>query len=261
VVLNRRLEPFVAAWKAGRKLVMLTAYDSWQARLVEDSGADILLVGDSLGNVEQGQNSTAVVTLDEMVYHTRMASRGRRVIPIVSDLPYRTYDTPEEALASSRQLIDAGADAVKFEGNADGVAEALLKAGIPVIGHLGLLPQTAAAFKVQGKDAAEADGIRRDARSLAAAGCFGVVLECIPESLGTEITAEGLLPTIGIGAGPGTSGQVLVFQDLLHLVDGKKPKFVPQGYTKVGEIIRQTLGSWASDVRGGTYPTDAESYH
>ena len=240
---------------------MLTAYDSWQARLVEQSGADILLVGDSLGMVEQGLDSTAGVTLEQMIYHTRMAARGRSRIPIVADLPFQSSQSPQAAVESARKLMAVGADAVKFEGNGNGVAGALLEAGIPVAGHLGLLPQTAAEFKVRGKDAAEAQAIRLDARALAAAGCFSVVLECIPESLGEEITREGLLPTIGIGAGPGTSGQVLVFQDILHLVDGKKPKFVPQGYTKVGAVIRQTLEHWGADVRGGTYPSDAETYH
>jgi 3-methyl-2-oxobutanoate hydroxymethyltransferase len=219
------------------------------------------LVGDSLGMVEQGLDSTAGVTLEQMIYHTRMAARGRKTIPIVADLPYQSSQNPVAAVESAKKLMAVGADAVKFEGNGNGVAGALLAAGIPVAGHLGLLPQTAAEFKVKGKDASEAEAIRQDARALAAAGCFSVVLECVPESLGDEITREGLLPTIGIGAGPKTSGQVLVFQDILHLVDGKKPKFVPNGYTKVGEIIRTTLGSWASDVRGGVYPSDAESYH
>lgn len=261
MVVSRRLEPFIEAWKGGRRLVMLTAYDSWQARLVEQSGADILLVGDSLAMVEQGLDSTAGVTLDQMVYHTRMAARGREKIPIVADLPYQSYNDPRSAIESAKRLVAAGADAVKFEGNTDGVAAALLASGVPVMGHLGLLPQTATEFKVRGKDEGEAEAIRQDYRALAAAGCFGVVLECIPRSLGEEITNEKLMPTIGIGAGVGTSGQVLVFQDVLHLVDGKKAKFVPEAYTKVGEVIRRTLGAWASDVRGGAYPSDAESYH
>lgn len=261
MILTPRLVPFLKAWKAGKKLVVVTAYDAWQARLVEQSGADVILVGDSLGMVEQGRDSTAGVTLDQMVYHTRMAARGRQDIPIVADLPLHSYDDPETALESSKLLLAAGADAVKFEGNPPGIAQALLAASIPVMGHLGLLPQTAADFKVRGKDSAEASQIVADARSLASAGCFSLVLECIPLGLGNEVTAAADLATIGIGAGPGTSGQVLVFHDLLSLVEGRKAKFVPQTYPKVGELIRNVLGAWATEVRNGAYPSDAESYH
>ena len=260
MVLSSRLEPFIAGWKAGKKLVVITAYDFWQARLVEESGADMILVGDSLGNVEQGRDSTAGVTLDQMVYHTRMASRGRRSVPIVADLPLHSYNDPGSAVESSKLLMAAGADGVKFEGNPPGIATAILGAGIPVMGHLGLLPQTAGEFKVRGKEADEAGRITSDARMLSDAGCFSLVLECVPLGLASTITGQQIL-TIGIGAGPGTSGQVLVFQDLLHLVDGKKARFVPTGYPKVGEVVRQVLGSWGADVRSGTYPSDAESYH
>ena len=256
-----RLVPFLEGWKAGRRLVVVTAYDVWQARLVEASGADLLLVGDSLGNVEQGRDSTSGVTLDQMVYHTRMAARGRTSIPIVADLPLHSYDDPVSALESSKLLMAAGADAVKFEGNPPDVAEAILDAGIPVMAHLGLLPQTAASFKVRGKDEAEAAQIASDAKSLAAAGCFGLVLECIPLGLAGDITKACGMPTIGIGAGPLTSGQVLVFHDLLGLSDGRKAKFVPTRYPSVGDLVRTTLGAWGADVRSGSYPSDAESYH
>lgn len=261
MVLSPRLELFLQAWRSGRKLVVITAYDSWQARLVEESGADLILVGDSLAMVEQGRDTTAGVTLDQMVYHTRMAARGRQSLPIVADLPLHSYDDPESAIESSKLLMAAGADAVKFEGNPAGIAQAILGAGIPVMAHLGLLPQTAADFKVRGKDAAEAVQIQADARSLADAGCFSLVLECVPLGLGRSVTQGLGLPTIGIGAGVETSGQVLVFHDLLHLVEGRKAKFVPQAYPKVGAVIRDALSSWGRDVRGGTYPSDAESYH
>lgn len=261
MVLSSRLQPFVEAHRAGRKLVVVTAYDAWQAKLVEKAGADLILVGDSLGMVEQGRDSTAGVTLDQMVYHTRMTARGRQTLPIVADLPLHSYDDPETALESSKLLLAAGADAVKFEGNPPGIAAALLGAGIPVMAHLGLLPQTAADFKVRGKDAAEAAQIVADARSLAAAGCFSLVLECIPLGLGRSVTEALEISTIGIGAGPDTSGQVLVFHDLLGLVDGRKAKFVPTAYPAVGEVIRGALSAWATDVRGGVYPSDAESYH
>ena len=261
MVLSSRLSPFIASWKAGKKLVVVTAYDVWQARLVEAAGADLILVGDSLGNVEQGRDSTSGVTLDQMVYHTRMAARGRGTVPIVADLPLHSYDDAESALESSKLLMAAGADAVKFEGNPVGIAAAILGAGIPVMGHLGLLPQTAGDFKVRGKDSGEADQIDRDAQALAEAGAFGVVLECIPRSLGLSVTASCAVPTIGIGAGPDTSGQVLVFHDLLGLSEGRKAKFVPTGYQNVGEVVRGALAAWAGDVRAARYPSDAESYH
>ena len=261
MVLSPRLQAFFEAAKAGRKLVVVTAYDVWQARLSEQAGVDLILVGDSLGMVEQGRDSTASVTLDQMVYHTRMTARGRQSLPIVADLPLHSYDDAVTAVESSKLLLAAGADAVKLEGNPVGIAEAILGAGIPVMGHLGLLPQTAAAFKVRGKDAIEAAQIGADAKALADAGCFSVVLECVPLGLAREVTQAVGIPTIGIGAGPETSGQVLVFHDLLHLNDGRKAKFVPEAYTKVGEVIRQTLGSWAADVRSSKYPSDAESYH
>ena len=261
MVLSPRLASFVEGYRSGRKLVVITAYDAWQARLVELSGADLILVGDSLGMVEQGRDSTSGVTLDQMVYHTRMAARGRQNLPIVADLPHHSYDDAQTAVESSKLLMAAGADAVKFEGNPPGIADAILGAGIPVMGHLGLLPQTAADFKVKGKDKAEATQIHVDAHALADAGCFSLVLECVPLGLGQDVTKDLTISTIGIGAGPETSGQVLVFHDLLDLVDGRKAKFVPTAYTKVGTVIRETLATWARDVRGGSYPSDAESYH
>jgi 3-methyl-2-oxobutanoate hydroxymethyltransferase len=256
-----RLEPFLQAFREGRKLVVLTTYDVWQAELAEAAGADLLLIGDSLGMVEQGRDSTAGVTLEHMMYHTRMAARGRKTLPIVADLPLHSYDSPEAALESSKLLMASGADAVKFEGNAPGVARAILAAGIPVMGHLGLLPQTAAEFKVRGKDAAEATAIDADARDLAAAGCFSVVLECVPLGLGQSVTQGLGIPTIGIGAGPHTSGQVLVFHDLLHLNSHRKAKFVPAHYANIGQAITGVLGEFARDVRSGVYPSDKESYH
>lgn len=261
MVRSPRLEGFLAAGTAGRKLVVLTAYDVWQARLVEASGADMILIGDSLGNAEQGRDSTSGVTLDQMVYHTRMASRGRKHIPIVADLPLHSYDDPVTAVESSKLLMAAGADAVKFEGNPPGIAAAILGAGIPVMGHLGLLPQTAESFRVRGKDEAEAGQITADARSLSAAGAFAVVLECVPRSLGRDVTQSCGILTIGIGAGPETSGQVIVFHDLLGLSEGHKAKFVSQAYAHIGEDIRKALGAWGQAVRGATYPSDTESYH
>lgn len=261
MVLSPRLKPFLEAFVAGKKLVVVTAYDFWQARLVEEAGADVILVGDSLAMVEQGRDSTAGVTLDQMVYHTRMTARGRKTLPIVADLPLHSYDDPQTAVESSKLLMAAGADAVKFEGNPAGIAEAILGAGIPVMAHLGLLPQTAADFKVKGKDAAEAAQITADAQDLTRAGCFSLVLECIPLGLGRSITEATGLATIGIGAGAHTSGQVLVFHDLLGLVDGRKAKFVPTAWAGAGPAIRSAVAGWAEAVRAGTYPSDSESYH
>jgi 3-methyl-2-oxobutanoate hydroxymethyltransferase len=261
MVLSSRLSPFLERWRAGRKLVVVTAYDVWQAQMLEAAGVDLMLVGDSLGMVEQGRDSTAGVSLDQMVYHTRMTARGRKSLPIVADLPLHSYDDPESAVESSKLLMASGADAVKFEGNPPGIAAAILGAGIPVMAHLGLLPQTAADFKVKGKDAGEAAQIVADARSLAEAGCFSLVLECIPRGLGLEVTRTCGIPTIGIGAGPDTSGQVLVFQDLLGLIEGRKAKFVPTAYARAGAVIRESLGAWAADVRSSSYPSDEESYH
>lgn len=259
--LTPRLELFVHSWRQGRPLVVLTSYDASQAQLAESAGVDLLMVGDSLGMVIQGRDSTAGVTLDDMLYHTRCVTRGRRTLPIVSDLPIHTYDSPDQALESAKLLMAAGADCVKFEGNPPGVAAALVQAGIPVMGHLGLLPQTAADFKVRGKAEAEAAQILADAVSLTEAGCFSLVLECVPVSLGQKVTQAVGVPTIGIGAGPGTSGQVLVFHDLLHFTGGHKAKFVPQRYTQVGPVIRSVIEDYAADVRSGRYPSDEESYH
>ncbi len=254
------LQNFLTRWRLGEKLAVLTAYDASGASLASAGGIDLILVGDSLGNVVQGLDSTSQVTLEQMVYHTRMTARTAKV-PLVADLPANTYQTPEIAIDSARLLMAAGAHAVKFEGNPPGVAEALLSEGIPVMGHLGLLPQTAQGFKVHGKEAEEAQKIRDDAKALTQAGCFSLVLECVPLSLARQITEENSLPTIGIGAGPYTSGQVLVFHDLLGLTEGRKAKFVPQGYPSVGQLARSVIESYVRDVKAGVYPSDEESYH
>lgn len=261
MILTTRLQPFLDHWRAGQKLVVLTAYNVWQSELVEDSGADMILVGDSLGNVEQGRGSTSGVTLEHMMYHTRMAARGRKIIPIVADLSLHSYDSPGDAVESSKLLVSCGADAVKFEGNPKGIAKAILEAGIPVMGHLGLLPQTAESFQVRGKQDTEAKAIDSDARELAKAGCFSLILECVPLRLGESVTQGLGIPTIGIGAGPHTSGQVLVFHDLLHLNSHRKAKFVPDRFAAIGEAIKGALGDFGREVRSGVYPSDKESYH
>lgn len=255
-----RLQAFVEAWKAGRKLTVLTCYDAQMAGLLAEAGADLLLVGDSLGMVVQGMPSTEKVTLEEMVYHTANVARGQHSLPIVADLPAHTYRSVDEALASSRRLVAAGADAVKFEGWFPGLAAALLESGIPVMGHLGLLPQTAREFKVQGKEQDQAEQIYHDARQLAAEGCFSLVLECIPASLAERISSLPL-PTIGIGAGPSTSGQVLVINDLLGFSRGRKAKFVPTAYPNLGDAIVSAVKAFKTDVEAAVYPSDKETYH
>ncbi|NNM67425.1 MAG: 3-methyl-2-oxobutanoate hydroxymethyltransferase [Spirochaetales bacterium] len=261
MVLTQRLEAFFSSWKTGKRLVVLTAYDATQAAIVEAGGVDLILVGDSLGMAVQGLDSTTAVTLEQMAYHTRMVARGRKALPIVADLPLGSYDDPESAVESSRILISAGADAVKFEGNPPGIARAILASGIPVMGHLGLLPQTAGSFRVFGKTSPEAAALQTDARSLADLGCFSIVLECVPLSLAQRVTQELELPTIGIGAGPFTNGQVLVFHDLLGLLSGHKAKFLPRSYPSVGDLARDVVLHFANDVRSGVYPSDQESYH
>jgi len=211
--------------------------------------------------VEQGVDHTSEVTLDQMVYHTTMVAQGRVSVPIVADLSFSSYTTPEKAVLSAKRLIEAGADAVKFEGDPPGVADAILAEGIPVMAHLGLLPQTSQRFRVYGKDPSEALKLEAEAARLALAGCFAVVLECIPRALGKKITESLVIPTIGIGAGPETSGQVLVFHDLLGLSAGPHAKFVPTKYPPLGSMVTSTLRAWADDVRTSRYPSDDESYH
>lgn len=251
--------------RKGERLVMLTAYDFPSARLAEAAGVDAILVGDSLGMVVLGYDSTVPVTMDEMFHHTKAARRGAPNTFLIADLPFLAYKTPAEALHNAgRFLKEAGADAVKLEGGAEvaPMVDALARAGIGVLGHVGLTPQTASAlggFKRQGMDEESARRALSGAVALEAAGCFGVVLELIPAQLAQLITEHLQALTIGIGAGPHCDGQVLVFHDVVGLFAGFKPSFVKR-YAEAGEVIRGALAAYAHEVREGTYPTDAYSF-
>ena len=251
--------------KKGERLAMLTAYDYPSARLVAEAGVDLILVGDSLGMVVLGYDSTVPVTMDDMVHHTRAARRGAPDAFLIADLPFLSYGTVADALASSARLMkDARADSVKLEGGVEVVAvvEALVRAGVPVLGHVGLTPQTASAlggYKLQGKDEAQARKIVEDAAALEAAGCWGVVLELVPAPLARLITQRIAIPTIGIGAGPDCDGQVLVFHDMVGLFSGFTPTFVKR-YTEAGAAIRDAVARYADEVRSGRFPEGKQSF-
>lgn len=251
----------------GQKLVMLTAYDFPSARLGEEAGADILLVGDSLGMVVQGQGDTLRVTVDQMVYHCSMVSRAARRALVVADMPFLSYHTGhDEAVRNcGRCLQEGGVQAVKVEGGARraAVVRHLVESDIPVMGHVGLTPQSVHAlggFKVQGRSLEAARSLLADARAVEEAGAFCLVLECIPAEVAAEITASLSIPTIGIGAGPGCDGQVLVFHDLLGLYEGPRPKFV-RSYGDFGAQMREALGRFRQDVTEGRFPSEDEAFH
>jgi len=252
--------------RKGARLVMLTAYDAPTARLGVAAGVDMLLVGDSLGMAVLGYDSTVPVTMADMLHHTKAARRGAPGAFIVADLPFLSYATVELALANAASFMkDAGADSVKLEGGAEvaPIVQALVRAGIPVMGHLGLTPQTASAlggFKLQARDE---DGGRRllaDTGALEQAGCWSVVLEMVPAPLAKLVTSRTVMPTIGIGAGPDCDGQVLVYNDLVGLsAPDFRPKFLKR-YAETGEAMRTAIEHYAAEVRGGRYPDEAHSF-
>ena len=260
-------KPTVRALKSskGARLAMLTAYDYPTARLVAEAGVDLILVGDSLGMVVLGYDSTIPVTVDDMVHHTKAARRGAPNAFLVADLPFLSYGTVEQALENAARLMrDAGADSVKLEGGTDVVpiVEALVRAGVPVLGHVGLTPQTASAlggYRLQGKDEQDARRIMEGAQALDAAGCWGVVLELVPSGLAKLITERLSIPTIGIGAGADCDGQVLVFHDVVGLFSGFTPTFVKR-YTEAGASIRDALARYAEEVRSGAFPTESQAF-
>src|SRR6056297_99859 len=246
---------------AGERITMLTAYDAAFASLLSQvDGLDMILVGDSLGMVIQGQDTTRAVTMDAMLYHTEIVARASQGIAVIGDMPYHSFDTADEALNNARRLMEAGASAVKIEGNKPEVVSRLVEAGIPVMGHLGLLPQTAENFKVQGKDNKTADTIFKDALELEAQGAFAVVLECVPRSLAQKITEALKIPSIGIGAGPDCDGQVLVLHDMLGLTQGYSPKFVKR-FAQLDSMVIEAVQSYSDEVKSGNFPTDPYSYH
>ncbi len=245
----------------GPPIAVLTAYDALTAQLALAGGADALLVGDSLGTTVQGHSDTHAVTLEQMCYHTEIVARCAGQTPVIADLPIGTYATPDQARNSARQLMEAGAWAVKFEGNPGGVAAALVAEGIPVMGHLGLLPQTTTSFKVHGRDAEEARRVLQDAVQLRDQGAFALVLECVPDALADTVQAHLDIPVIGIGAGRSPHGQVLVIYDLLQVPPRSRwPRFVPTRYPAGGDFLLGIIRTWVGEVRSGAYPQDGESY-
>ena len=260
--------PDIRGAKCTRRLTMVTAYDCTFAQLIDRAGVDILLVGDSLGMVVQGEHSTLPVTIEEMVYHTRLVARARSNALVLGDLPFLSYQTSRrDALENAGKLIKAGAEAVKLEGGRAqaGTIRALARADIPVVAHIGLTPQSVhrmGGHKVQGRDEESRQRLLDDARAIADAGAFAVVVEGVPLELGREITALLDIPTIGIGAGPFCDGQVLVMHDLLGLAteDHKMPRFVRR-YAGLGAQVTAAVEAYAEDVRAGGFPSDAESYH
>jgi 3-methyl-2-oxobutanoate hydroxymethyltransferase len=250
----------------GQRLVMVTAYDATFARMLDEGGADILLVGDSLGNVIQGLDTTLPVTLDEMIYHARCVSRGAKRAHLVGDMPFMSYQvSAEKALENAGRFLSQGnMHAVKLEGGVE-MAETIRRivgAGIPVMGHVGLTPQSVHAmggFKIQGKDEDDAERVLRDAQAVADAGAYSLVLEGIPSGLAGRIRKQIGIPTIGIGAGPDCDGQVLVSYDMLGLSPDRVPKFVKM-YETMFERGVNAMRNYAEEVRAGAFPTAAHSF-
>lgn len=261
--------PLLQAKKEGKeKIVAITAYDFPVAKIVDESGVDLILVGDSLGMVVLGYENTIPVTMDEMIHHTKPVVRASKRALVVGDMPYFSFHlSNEEAVSNaSRFLKEAGASAVKIEGASRKrlkLIEALIEAEIPVMGHVGLTPQSIhhfGQFRVKGKEVGEAKKIIEDARDLEKAGVFSVVLECIPMEVARVITEKLKIPTIGIGAGPHCDGQILVFHDLVGFSNGYLPKFVKK-YADIHELIASAVKEYISDVREGKFPDSSHSYH
>jgi 3-methyl-2-oxobutanoate hydroxymethyltransferase len=251
---------------AGQKIVVVTAYDAPGSRLADEAGVDVVLVGDSAAMTVLGHDSTLPVTIDEMVMLTAAVARGCRRPLIVSDLPFGSFQISNRiAVAHAVRLAkEAGADAVKLEGAGPTLprVRAIVRAGIPVMGHVGLTPQSAVSlggYKAQGRDAEGAVRVYRDALALERAGCFAIVLEAIPAAVAARITAALKVPTIGIGAGAACDGQVLVWHDLLGLTRGPVPRFV-KAYARLEPTIGDALRTYAADVRGSRFPADSQTY-
>lgn len=252
--------------RRGEKIVMVTAYDAPSGRLADEAGVDLILVGDSSGMVVHGRESTVAVTLDEILMMTQWVTRGAKRPIVVADMPFGSYEeSNEHAIASAVRLVkEGGADAVKLEraGTSIERAQAIVGAGIPVMGHVGLTPQTATVlggFKAQGRTADRAAQLIEDAKALEAAGCFAVVLEAVPPPVAAAATRALTVPTIGIGAGADTDGQVLVWHDMLGYYEGRAPRFVKR-YADLGETITDALAQFADDVRTGAFPEEQHTY-
>jgi 3-methyl-2-oxobutanoate hydroxymethyltransferase len=252
--------------RRGERITMVTAYDFPTARIADAAGFDAILVGDSLAMVVLGHPNTLSVTMDEMLHHARAVSRGAKSALLIGDMPFMSYQasTTDAVRNAGRFLQEAGMDAVKLEGGRSFVeaARAIVRSGIPVQGHIGLTPQSVKAlggFRVQARTAAAARALIEDALALEDAGCFSVVLESVPDRLAALVTERLAIPTIGIGAGPGTSGQVLVLHDLVGLFDGFTPKFAKR-YAELGQGMTEALRAFRADVESGAFPAREHSY-
>ncbi len=249
----------------GEKITVLTAYDASFARLIEEAGVEVLLVGDSLGNVVQGRDSTVPVSVDEMVYHTKLVVNGSERAFIVADMPFLSYATPEMAIATAARLMkEGGAQMVKLEGGVVMVetVRQLSALSVPVCAHLGLLPQSVhkvGGYKIQGREASDAEVILADARALEEAGADMLVLECVPQTLAKQISEAVSMPVIGIGAGPSTDGQVLVLYDMLGITPGKRPSFVHDFLGDSGSV-EKALAAYVEQVKNGTFPSPSHSF-
>lgn len=248
----------------GNKFAVLTSYDSSFARLSNDADIEVLLVGDSLGNVIQGHDSTVPVTIDQMVYHVTAVARGNERAMIIGDMPYMSYTSEAAALENATHLMQAGAHIIKLEGGAwlAPIVQRLTECGIPVCGHIGLTPQSVdklGGYKVQGTDQGSAETLKHDALALQDAGIDLLVMECIPSELASDITAQLRIPTIGIGAGSGTDAQVMVVYDILGLNSGPAPKFVKNFLCEAGSV-QEALSAYARAVKDGEFPAQKHSY-
>lgn len=262
-VTTRRL---VEMKQRGEKISMLTAYDYSSAKIIDGAGIDVILVGDSASNVMAGNVTTLPITLDQMIYHAKSVMKGTQRALVVVDLPFGSYQgNSKEALASAIRIMkESHAEAVKMEGGSEirESIERILCAGIPVMGHLGLTPQSINKFgtyNVRARQKEEADKLIADARMLEEIGCFGIVLEKIPAELAEEVSRQLTIPTIGIGAGPGTDGQVLVMHDMLGINQGFSPRFLRR-YADLASIMHDAVGHYIDDVKSGDFPTQEESY-
>lgn len=260
------LADFQEKKQKNQKITMVTAYDYPTARILDQAEIDVLLVGDSLGNVVLGYDSTVPVTMEEMIHHSKAVVRGAKGGYIIGDMPFLSYQVSiEKAIENAGRFIkEAGCDAVKLEGGSDmaQVVRAIVRAGMPVCGHIGLTPQTAAmlgGYKVQGKDAESAKRLIQSAKDLEGAGAFMIVIECVPDFLAARITQELSIPTIGIGAGKDCDGQVLVFHDLVGLYERFKPKFVKQ-YINLAPMIKDAIVQYKTEVEAGEFPGPEYSF-
>ena len=264
--MKNSISTFISAKKSGEKLTMLTAYDYSMAKLIDECGVNGILVGDSLGMVCLGYKDTLSVTMDDMLHHTKAVSRGTQNALVVGDMPFMSYQASlyDAVKNAGRFIQEAGAQAIKLEGGAVVCPQikAIVDAQIPVMGHIGLTPQSVnmfGGFKVQGKNSADAKKLIEDAKKIETAGAFAIVLECIPSKLADIISKEVSIPTIGIGAGAGCDGQILVYQDMLNMFSDFKPKFV-KNFANVGDLMRDGFKAYIKEVNEGTFPSEEHCF-